>query len=71
MLTFSDIYEAMRKEKYSENLQMLPKNFMIEASEYFEEKKKISKLRRTICFPVWLLRIRKSWIMRFPVSGIC
>jgi DNA replication initiation complex subunit (GINS family) len=39
MLTFSDIYEAMRKEKYSENLQMLPKKFLGEANEYFAEKK--------------------------------
>ena len=39
MLTFSDIYEAMRKEKYSENLQMLPRKFLSEASEYFAEKK--------------------------------
>jgi len=39
MLTFSDIYEAMRKEKYSENLQMLPKKFLVETSEYFREKK--------------------------------
>ena len=39
MLTFSDIYEAMRKEKYSENLQMLPKKFLVEVSEYFREKK--------------------------------
>jgi len=39
MLTFSDIYEAMRKEKYSENLQVLPKRFLIEVSEYFREKK--------------------------------
>ena len=39
MLTFSDIYEAMRKEKYSENLQMLPKKFLLEASDYFRDKK--------------------------------
>jgi len=39
MLTFSDIYEAMRKEKYSENLQILPKGFLREVSEYFKEKK--------------------------------
>jgi len=39
MLTFSDIYEAMRKEKYSEKLQMLSKKFLIEASDYFKEKK--------------------------------
>ncbi len=39
MLTFSDIYEAMRKEKYGENLQILPKSFLVEASEYFNDKK--------------------------------
>lgn len=39
MLSFSDIYEAMRKEKYSENLQILPKNFLVEVSAYFNEKK--------------------------------
>lgn len=39
MLTFSDIYEAMRKEKYSENLQMLPKKFLSEVAEYFKIKK--------------------------------
>jgi len=39
MLTFSDIYEAMRKEKYSENLQMLSRTFLVDVSEYFREKK--------------------------------
>ncbi len=40
MITFSDIYEGMRKEKYSEGLQILPKKFLVEVSEYFREKKK-------------------------------
>ena len=39
MITFSDIYEAMRKEKYSEQLQGLPPKFLTESSEYFREKK--------------------------------
>jgi DNA replication initiation complex subunit (GINS family) len=39
MITFRDIYEAMRKEKYSEQLQKLPTKFLSEASEYFKEKK--------------------------------
>ena len=39
MLTFSDIYEAMRKEKYSENLQMLPKKFLVDVAGYFREKR--------------------------------
>ena len=39
MLTFSDIYEAMRKEKYSEQLQILPRKFLVEVADYFREKK--------------------------------
>ncbi|MFW6233194.1 MAG: hypothetical protein ACOC3Z_00865 [Nanoarchaeota archaeon] len=41
MLTYNDIYEASRKEKYSEQLQKLPKNFVKEFAEYIKEKKKI------------------------------
>jgi DNA replication initiation complex subunit (GINS family) len=39
MLTFSDIYEAMRKEKYSEQLQILPRKFLVDVAGYFKEKK--------------------------------
>jgi hypothetical protein len=39
MITFNDIYEALRKEKYSENLQILPKKFLQEVEEYFSEKR--------------------------------
>ena len=41
MIMFSDIYEAMRKEKYSEGLQILPKKFLVEVSEYFREKREL------------------------------
>ena len=79
MLTFSDIYEAMRKDKYSENLQMLPKNFLAEAAKYFDEKKKFlskeedtfsdmaiknkKKLNNAILSFRDLLRIRKKKIL--------
>ncbi len=39
MITYNDIYEAARKERYSEQLQPLPKNFVSEVSSYFKEKK--------------------------------
>ena len=42
MLTYNDIYEALKKEKYSEALQQLPKNFAKEVSEYIKEKKEIA-----------------------------
>jgi len=43
MITYNDIYEVLRKEKYSEQLQKLPKNFIKEVSEYLKDKKKVSE----------------------------
>ena len=39
MLSYNDLYEILRKEKYSETLQQLPKNFVKEVSDYLSEKK--------------------------------
>lgn len=41
MITYQEIYDILRKEKYSEVLQPLPKNFLKEVGEYIEEKKKM------------------------------
>jgi DNA replication initiation complex subunit (GINS family) len=41
MITYNDIYEAARKERYSEQLQSIPKNFISEISKYIKEKKEI------------------------------
>ena len=42
MITYNDIYEATRKERYSEQLQDLPKNFVSEFAVYLKDKKDIS-----------------------------
>jgi len=42
MITYSELYEILRKEKYNEQLQLLPKRFFKEVSEYFNDKKKIA-----------------------------
>ena len=39
MITYNDIYEAARKERYSEQLQPIPKNFIKEVADYLKEKK--------------------------------
>lgn len=39
MIGYNDLYEFLRKEKYSETLQQLPKNFLTEISSYFNENK--------------------------------
>jgi len=42
MITYNDIYEAARKERYSEQLQPVNKNFILEVSNYLQEKKEIA-----------------------------
>jgi DNA replication initiation complex subunit (GINS family) len=42
MITYNDIYEAARKERYSDQLQPIPKNFVVEVSKYLQEKKQVS-----------------------------
>jgi len=42
MITYSDLYDAARKERYSEQLQPLQKNFITEVAKYLKEKKQLS-----------------------------
>jgi DNA replication initiation complex subunit (GINS family) len=42
MITYNDIYEAARKERYSSQLQPIPKNFVEEVANYLKEKKEIA-----------------------------
>ncbi len=42
MLDYNELYEILRKEKYSENLQLLPKNLIGDFSEYLNSKKEES-----------------------------
>lgn len=43
MITYSELYEALRKEKYNEPLQILVKTFVADVSEYFKDKKNFSE----------------------------
>jgi len=42
MITYNDIYEAARKERYSEQLQNLSKKFIVDIADYLKEKKEIT-----------------------------
>jgi len=42
MITYNDIYEAARKERYSEQLQSLGKNFVDEVAGYLKDKKEMA-----------------------------
>jgi DNA replication initiation complex subunit (GINS family) len=48
MITYNDIYEAEKKERYSEQLQQLPKNFVKDVSDYLKEKKEIASKENDI-----------------------
>ncbi len=41
MITYQEIYDILRKEKYNEALQQLPKKFLKEIASYLAEKKDI------------------------------
>lgn len=41
MITYNELYDALRKERYSEQLQPIPKNFIKEVSAYIKDKKEI------------------------------
>jgi len=42
MITYNDIYEAAKKERFSEQLQKLPKNFILDIANYLKEKKEMA-----------------------------
>lgn len=43
MITYNDLYEVLRREKYSDQLQTLSKNFIQDVSSYLKEKKSITE----------------------------
>ena len=43
MITYNDLYEYARKERYSRQLQKLPKNFVKSVAEYLDEKRQIAQ----------------------------
>jgi DNA replication initiation complex subunit (GINS family) len=59
MLTYNDIYEVLRKEKYSEQLQQLPKDFLKEVSDYLKEKKEISEKKEDM-FSDTIIKTKKQ-----------
>ncbi len=59
MITYNDIYEAAKKERYSENLQPIQKSFIKEVAEYLREKKEIAS-REENTFSDVLLKTKKQ-----------
>ncbi len=60
MLTYNDLYELVRKEKYAEQLQPLPKNLLQEFSLYIAEKNK-SNTNETDLFTEAIAKSKKQF----------
>ena len=59
MITYNDLYEAARKERYSDQLQPLSKNFITEIAEYLKEKKQLS-LKEDDVFSDMIVKTKKQ-----------
>lgn len=60
MITYNDIYEILRKEKHSEQLQQVPKNFIDQISEYLKEKKELGE-RKGDMFSDTIIKTKKQF----------
>jgi len=85
VITYNDIYEALRKEKYNEQLQPIAKGFVKEVSAYLKDKEKSSaggdlfsseakkvkrKLEETASIFKEILRIRKRKLLDLAFVSI-
>jgi DNA replication initiation complex subunit (GINS family) len=60
MITYNELYDALRKERYSEQLQAIPKNFIKEVSAYLKDKKEIAN-KKTDDFSDTILKTKKQF----------
>ena len=60
MITYSELYDALRKERYSEQLQPIPKNFIKEVSAYLKDKKEIAN-KKNDDFSDTILKTKKQF----------
>ena len=61
MITYNDIYEVLRKEKYTEQLQPIQKNFISEFASYLKEKKKITMKEDEPLFSDAIIKSKKQF----------
>ena len=59
MITYNDLYEYLRKERYSEQLQQLPKKFISDVASYISEKKKVANQNNDL-FSEDILKTKKQ-----------
>lgn len=60
MITYNELYDALRKERYSEQLQPIPKNFIKEVGAYLNDKKEIAN-RKDDDFSDTIVKTKKQF----------
>ncbi len=60
MITYNELYDVLRKERYSEQLQPIPKNFIKEVSAYLKDKKEIAN-KKNDDFSETILKTKKQF----------
>ncbi len=60
MITYNELYEALRKERYSEQLQPIPKRFINEVAAYLKDKKEIAN-KESDEFSDTILKTKKQY----------
>jgi len=60
MITYNELYDALRKERYSEQLQPIPKIFIKEVSAYLKDKKEIAN-KKNDDFSDTILKTKKQF----------
>jgi DNA replication initiation complex subunit (GINS family) len=60
MITYNELYDALRKERYSEQLQPIPKNFIKGFSAYLKDKKELAE-KKDDDFSDTILKTKKQF----------
>ncbi len=60
MITYNELYDALRKERYTEQLQALPKSFIKEVGAYLKDKKEIAN-RKDDDFSDTIVKTKKQF----------
>lgn len=60
-MDYNELYEVLRKEKYSEQLQQLPKDFITQVGGYFKEKRESFDVIEGDMFSDTALRSKKQF----------
>jgi DNA replication initiation complex subunit (GINS family) len=60
MITYNELYDVLRRERYSEQLQPIPKNFVKEVAAYLKDKKEIAN-KENDDFSETILKTKKQF----------